>query len=237
MQATQLTYPQKHPMSLSQFLFSLVFAIWGTGFLADLFIGLPTVIYTDGLTDPKQIALAKSLTTFGRHLFVLCILLILIYAYKPLRNLIVPTLNFTALKKVSTYIYIILFYGLHIVNDIFIINNIFPDAVKEQSSALDLEMLKQYKLLLLIGGAILVPIFEELIFRGIILHFLQQRFPFWIAALGSSFLFGIGHIYSTGVMFSMFIMGLFMAILCKKTKSIIPAILLHIINNMLAFLG
>ena len=224
-------------MSLSQFLFSLVFAIWGTGFLADLFIGLPTVIYTDGLTDPKQIALAKSLTTFGRHLFVLCILLILIYAYKPLRNLIVPTLNFTALKKVSTYIYIILFYGLHIVNDIFIINNIFPDAVKEQSSALDLEMLKQYKLLLLIGGAILVPIFEQLIFRGIILHFLQQRFPFWIAALGSSFLFGIGHIYSTGVIFSMFIMGLFMAILCKKTKSIIPAILLHIINNMLAFLG
>lgn len=224
-------------MSLSQFLFSLVFAIWGTGFLADLFIGLPTVIYTDSLTDPKQIALAKSLTTFGRHLFVLCILLILIYAYKPLRNLIVPTLNFTALKKVSTYIYIILFYGLHIVNDIFIINNIFPDAVKEQSSALDLEMLKQYKLLLLIGGAILVPIFEELIVRGIILHFLQQRFPFWIAALGSSFLFGIGHIYSTGVMFSMFIMGLFMAILCKKTKSIIPAMLLHIINNMLAFLG
>ncbi|KMP25383.1 CAAX protease [Bacillus cereus] len=237
MQATQLTYPQKHPMSLSQFLFSLVFAIWGTGFLADLFIGLPTVIYTEGLTDPKQIALTKSLTTFGRHLFVLCILLILIYAYKPLRNLIVPTLNFTALKKVSTYIYIILFYGLHIVNDIFIINNIFPDAVKEQSSALDLEMLKQYKLLLLIGGAILVPIFEELIVRGIILHFLQQRFPFWIAALGSSFLFGIGHIYSTGVMFSMFIMGLFMAILCKKTKSIIPAILLHIMNNMLAFLG
>lgn len=224
-------------MSLSQFLFSLVFAIWGTGFLADLFIGLPTVIYTDGLTDPKQIALAKSLTTFGRHLFVLCILLILIYAYKPLRNLIVPTLNFTALKKVNTYIYIILFYGLHIVNDIFIINNIFPDAVKEQSSALDLEMLKQYKLLLLIGGAILVPIFEELIVRGIILHFLQQRFPFWIAVLGSSFLFGIGHIYSTGVMFSMFIMGLFMAILCKKTKSIIPAMLLHIINNMLAFLG
>ncbi|MGG2932918.1 type II CAAX endopeptidase family protein [Bacillus pacificus] len=224
-------------MSLSQFLFSLVFAIWGTGFLADLFIGLPTVIYTEGLTDPNQIALTKSLTTFGKNLFVLCILLILIYAYKPLRNLIVPTLNFTALKKVSTYIYIILFYGLHIINDIFIINNIFPDAVKEQSSALDLEMLKQYKLLLLIGGAILVPIFEELIVRGIILHFLQQRFPFWIAALGSSFLFGIGHIYSTGVMFSMFIMGLFMAILCKKTKSIIPAILLHIMNNMLAFLG
>ncbi|PFE06901.1 CPBP family intramembrane glutamic endopeptidase [Bacillus cereus] len=223
-------------MSLSQFLFSLVFAIWGTGFLADLFIGLPTVIYTEGLTDPKQIALAKSLTTFGRHLFVLCILLILIYAYKPLRNLIVPTLNSTALKKVSTYIYIILFYGLYIVNDIFIISNLFPDAVKEQSSTLNLEMLKQYKLVLLLGTAIFVPIFEELIFRGIILHFLQQRFPFWIAALGSSFLFGIGHMYSTGVMFSMFILGLFMAILCKKTNSIIPAMLLHILNNTIALL-
>ncbi|PEO61829.1 CPBP family intramembrane glutamic endopeptidase [Bacillus wiedmannii] len=223
-------------MSLSQFLFSLVFAIWGTGFLADLFIGLPTVIYTEGLTDPKQIALTKSLTTFGRHLFVLCILLILIYAYKPLRNLIVPTLNFTALKKVSTYIYIILFYGLYIVNDIFIISNLFPDAVKEQSSTLNLEMLKQYKLVLLLGTAIFVPIFEELIFRGIILHFLQQRFPFGIAALGSSFLFGIGHMYSTGVMFSMFILGLFMAILCKRTNSIIPAILLHMLNNTIALL-
>ncbi|WP_183048404.1 CPBP family intramembrane glutamic endopeptidase [Bacillus wiedmannii] len=235
-QATQLTYPQKHHMSLSQFLFSLVFAIWGTGFLADLFIGLPTVIYTEGLTDPKQIALAKSLTTAGKRLFVLCILLILIYAYKPLRNLIVPTLNFTPFKKVSTYIYIILFYGLHIVSGILIINNLFPDAIKEQSSALNLEMLKQYKLVLLLGTAIFVPIFEELIFRGIILHFLQQRFPFWIAALGSSFLFGIGHTYSTGVMFSMFILGLFMAILCKKTNSIIPAILLHILNNTIALL-
>lgn len=235
-QATQLTYDQRRTISLSQFLFSIVFAMWGTRFLADLFISLPAVIYTEGLTDQKQIAFATSLTTSGRELFVLSILLILIYTYKPLRDLVVPTLNFTPLKKLSTYIYLFLFYGLYIIISAFILAHLFPDATKEQSSALNLEMLKQYKLLLLLGSAVFVPIFEELIVRGIILHFLQQRFSFWIAALGSSFLFGIAHTYSAGVMVSMFILGLFMAILCKKTNSIVPAILLHMMNNTIALI-
>ncbi|MRD29004.1 CPBP family intramembrane metalloprotease, partial [Bacillus thuringiensis] len=43
------------------------------------------------------------------------------------------------------------------------------------------------------------------------------------------------HTYSLGVMVITFFMGLLMAILCKKTKSILPAMLFHIINNTLAF--
>ncbi|HHK5537084.1 TPA: lysostaphin resistance A-like protein, partial [Bacillus mobilis] len=80
-------------------------------------------------------------------------------------------------------------------------------------------------------------IFEELIFRGFILRFFSERFPFWIAAIITSFFFGIAHTYSLGVMVITFFMGLLMAILCKKTKSIIPAMLFHIMNNVLAFLS
>ncbi len=113
----------------------------------------------------------------------------------------------------------------------------FQDATKQQASALNLDVFEQYQILLLIGFAILTPIFEELIFRGFLLHFFSERFPFWIATVLTSFFFGIAHTYSLGVMVITFFTGLLMAILCKKTKSIIPAMLFHIMNNMLAFLS
>lgn len=233
---TQFTYDQKQPMSWLQFIGSFLFAFYGTRLISELFIGLPVLIYSEGVTDQKQITLITSIQDTGNSLLLLGILLLFIYKYEPLRNLIVPTINFKALKKVSTYIYLFLFFGLSIVINSFILIHLFPEATKEQSSALNLEVLKQYKLLLLLGSAVFIPIFEELICRGIILHFFQQRFPFWLAAIGSSFLFGIGHTYSLGVMVTTFIMGLFMAVLCKKTNSIIPAILFHMMNNTLAFL-
>ena len=91
-----------------------------------------------------------------------------------------------------------------------------PRRNKAQSSALNLDVFKQYQILLLLGFAILTPIFEELIFRGFILRFFSERFPFWIAAIITSFFFGIAHTYSLGVMVITFFMGLLMAILCKK---------------------
>ena len=124
---------------------------------------------------------------------------------------------------------------INIVLNYILLNYVFQDATKQQSSALNLDVFKQYQILLL-GFAILTPIFEELIFRGFILRFFSERFPFWIAAILTSFFFGIAHTYSFGVMVITFFMGLLMAILCKKTKSIIPAMLFHIINNTLSFL-
>ena len=106
-----------------------------------------------------------------------------------------------------------------------------PRRNKAQSSALNLDVFKQYQILLLLGFAILTPIFEELIFRGFILRFFSERFPFWIAPIITSFFFGIAHTYSLGVMVITFFMGLLMAILCK---SIIPY---YDINNLLAFLN
>ena len=91
-----------------------------------------------------------------------------------------------------------------------------PRRNKAQSSALNLDVFKQYQILLLLGFAILTPIFEELIFRGFILRFFSERFPFWIAAIITSFFFGIAHTYSLGVMVITFFMGLLMAILCKN---------------------
>ncbi|MEY8348776.1 CPBP family intramembrane glutamic endopeptidase [Bacillus cereus] len=231
----RLTDTQKHSMSWGQFIGSVLFAFFGTGLLT-LFIALPVTIYTSDLTDKKQIALYESIGNTASTLLQLLVLLLFIYKYEPAKNLLSSAFNFRALKQLSTYIYLLLFFALNIVLNSLILTHLFPDATTQQASALNLDILEQYQVLLIIGFAIFTPIFEEIIFRGIILRFFSERFPFWIAAIGTSLLFGVAHTYSLGVMVVTFLMGLLMAILCKRTNSILPAMLFHIMNNTLAFL-
>ncbi|HDR7793367.1 TPA: CPBP family intramembrane metalloprotease [Bacillus luti] len=234
--ATQLSNEQKYSMSWGQFINSVLFSFFGTG-LITLFLAMPLTIYTSGLTNKKQIALYDSITTTASITLQLAMLLFFIFKFEPAKKLLLQSFNFKVLKEWRTYVYLLLFFAINIMLNYILLNYVFQDATKQQSSALNLDVFKQYRILLLIGFAILTPIFEELIFRGFILHFFSERFPFWIAAVVTSFFFGIAHTYSLGVMVITFFLGLLMAILCKKTKSIIPAILFHIMNNMFAFLS
>ncbi|WP_088350295.1 CPBP family intramembrane glutamic endopeptidase [Bacillus cereus] len=234
--ATQLSNEQKYSMSWGQFISSVVFAFFGTG-LITVFLAMPLTIYTAGLTDKKQIALYESIVNTASIGLQLAVLLFFIFKFEPAKKLLLQSFNFTALKKWRTYVYLLLFFVINIALNHILLKYVFQGATKQQASALNLEVFEQYQVLLLISFAILTPIFEELIFRGFLLHFFSERFPFWIAAVLTSFFFGIAHTYSLGVMVITFFTGLLMAILCKKTKSIIPAMLFHIMNNMLAFLG
>ncbi|MGE6539519.1 CPBP family intramembrane glutamic endopeptidase [Bacillus luti] len=234
--ATQLTYEQKYSMSWGQFISSVLFAFFGTG-LITVFLAMPLTIYTAGLGNKKQIALYESIANTASIGLQLAVLLFFIFKFEPAKKLLLQSFNFTALKKWRTYTYLLLFFAINIALNHILLKYVFQDATKQQASALNLDIFEQYQILLLIGFAILTPIFEELIFRGFLLRFFSERFPFWIAAILSSFFFGIAHTYSLGVMVITFFTGLLMAILCKKTKSIIPAMLFHIMNNMLAFLS
>lgn len=234
--SVQLTYNQNHSLSWGKFIGSVLFAFFGASTISSLFVALPFMLYSEGISDKKTSALYSSLGNTGSTLLQLLILLLFIFKYEPLKKLLLPVFNFQALQKVRTYVYLFLFFALNIAINVFIISKLFPHATQEQDIALNLETLNQYKILLILGSAIFIPIFEELIFRGIILQFFQQRFPFGIAAISSSFIFGIAHTYSLGVMVSAFMIGMFMAVLCRKTNSIMPAMLFHMMNNTLAFL-
>ncbi|WP_369902338.1 lysostaphin resistance A-like protein [Bacillus manliponensis] len=234
--AINIIQEQPRPMSWWNFVGSVLFAFFGTSIIAGIFIYLPLAIYSEGVTGEKQLSFYESLAGIGAVTLQIILLLFFIYNHKALKQLLQPIFNLQALKKGSTYGYLLLFFVLNIILSSIVLTYVFPEATTEQDNALNLEVLGQYKFLLIINIAILVPIFEELIFRGMILRFFQTRFPFWIAAVGSSFIFGIAHTYSVGVMAVTFILGMLMAILCKKTNSIVPAILLHMMNNMLATL-
>jgi len=79
-------------------------------------------------------------------------------------------------------------------------------------------------------GAIVVPVMEELIFRGIILQSLKTKMKPWFAIILSSALFASMHI-SLSFFFLLFVMGVLLAYSLEKTKSMYVPISLHCCNN------
>jgi membrane protease YdiL (CAAX protease family) len=78
---------------------------------------------------------------------------------------------------------------------------------------------------------ILVPIAEELYFRGLLFRWFQLRMRFWPAVFLSSLLFGLAHYDSLAVIISSFILGFANAIAMARTKSIWVSIIMHMITN------
>jgi len=93
------------------------------------------------------------------------------------------------------------------------------------------------------------PIFEELFFRGFVLPKMNESMRFWPANLVQTFLFTAIHwpnwlwvsgfrwgVVTTSV--SIFLLGLLLGWLTRRTNSIWLAVIMHILNNFLsAFLG
>lgn len=229
----ELTQDKVYSVSWWGVIWAVLFAFLGTDIIVGVFIGIPSTIYTELITMQEPTALHVSVEDTAFRFGRLIVLLLFIYAYEPIKSLVIPTFNFHVLKKINMYIYVLLFLAVSWIIYLYVLEPLFPHAGEEQYVALKSEMLEQYPILLFLSSTILAPIVEEITYRGIILRLFQERFPFWIAAIGSSFLFSIAHSYSVGVMIDTFIGGMLMAILCKKKNSIIPAILLHILNNAL----
>lgn len=87
--------------------------------------------------------------------------------------------------------------------------------------------------LLLIGGAVVAPIVEEVFFRGFVFAGLRQRYGWQKAALVSSALFALIHLIPTAII-PIFILGYIFAYLYQRSNSIWPAILMHASTNALA---
>lgn len=81
---------------------------------------------------------------------------------------------------------------------------------------------------------IVIPIIEELYFRGIIFPAVTKRFGWIIGIAGSSMVFAVLH-GQYNVMIYTFILGCVLCVMYIRLKSIVPGIIFHIINNAVAF--
>ena len=81
--------------------------------------------------------------------------------------------------------------------------------------------------------AIVGPILEEILFRGAITSELLKAYSPKKAIFFSALIFGIFHINPAQILIA-FLLGLLLAWLFYRTRSLIPGILIHILNNSLS---
>lgn len=87
--------------------------------------------------------------------------------------------------------------------------------------------------MLVIASVILAPIFEETIYRGVLLHGLKQERSAVAAVLLSALAFMLMHLNPLQVVFQ-FVLGAVAAVIVLRTKRLLPSIILHASSNALA---
>lgn len=85
----------------------------------------------------------------------------------------------------------------------------------------------------LAAGAVLVPVAEELLFRGVGYGALR-RYGVAVATIASSVVFGVAHGINV-VLPAAIVLGTITAVLYERSRSIWPAVLTHVVNNAMAF--
>jgi hypothetical protein len=83
----------------------------------------------------------------------------------------------------------------------------------------------------------IVPVCEELFFRGFFFAGMRSKLPFWAAALISALLFGAVHLGDANLVAALQLttLGLVLAAVYERTDSLWSNIAIHAFNNAIAF--
>jgi uncharacterized protein len=84
--------------------------------------------------------------------------------------------------------------------------------------------------------AILAPVIEEALFRGIIMHGFMKNYKPWYAILISALLFSLFHLNPWQMTYTFFL-GILLGWLMVRTRSLPLAIIAHSLNNLLVLLS
>ena len=107
-----------------------------------------------------------------------------------------------------------------------------PESIKE----IFLELGNKNGVFSFIAIVIAAPVIEELIFRGIILNGLLRKYSPIKSIIISSILFGIAHL-NPWQFISAFLIGIFSGWVYYRTRKLSLSILIHLVNNLFAFIA
>ncbi len=109
----------------------------------------------------------------------------------------------------------------------------FPDSMVESFAESHGALSKGNPIVGFISVVFLAPIVEEIFFRGLIHTRLKKGMNTVAAAIVSSLLFGVMHGEIIWIM-ATFLMGIMLVWVFEKTKSLLPCISIHVLNNAVA---
>ena len=85
----------------------------------------------------------------------------------------------------------------------------------------------------LLGGLLIAPFVEEILFRRIILSGLLTKYNYKVAIFITSLLFALMHFTSLSHVFTAFMFGVFSGYLYFRTSNLLSVIFLHFFNNLI----
>lgn len=110
----------------------------------------------------------------------------------------------------------------------------FIDFEQPQDVGFD-QLTQQFEYLLaFLTLVVMAPIAEEILFRGYLLSKLRGHVATWVAVLITSLLFGLVH-FAWNVGIDTFALSIVLCLVTIWTKSLWPAILIHMLKNGIAF--
>jgi membrane protease YdiL (CAAX protease family) len=83
----------------------------------------------------------------------------------------------------------------------------------------------------ILRGCLLVPIFEEIFFRGLLLSWLNRHMRFVFAVFVMAALFAAMHVYPSALPYA-FLFGIATGYVRQMTGSTVNTVLMHVINNI-----
>jgi membrane protease YdiL (CAAX protease family) len=135
------------------------------------------------------------------------------------------------------------FYVLLIIANL-VLSQIFPALNSDQTQDVGFNSLNGQldKIIAFVALVILPPLGEEPLVRGYLFGGLRSRWKFWPAAIVTSLMFGAAHLdtgsgsaalWSAGL--DTFILSMVLVYLREKSGALYAGILVHMLNNMVAF--
>lgn len=206
-------------------LFVTIAMIIGSSLLGGLFLGLAFEIYGEEV-------LSTNLEGYYLLLFDAAVVAIVLLAYKPVLHFIKSIWDVSVLKNGKTYLYLLIGFIVIALSQYLTLHVFSFESAAEQKEQLGSFGIQNsiQSIIYVLSVAIITPVKEEILFRGILYRFLEKKYNFLVGIIISSFIFGILH---GGLLITATIMGMVFAMLYKKTQSIIPSIILHIVWNLL----
>lgn len=130
-------------------------------------------------------------------------------------------------------------YGMQIVTTLImvLVNVLLPSVMEEYNTLVDGSGITTYGLMWVISTLVLPPLVEEAGFRGLGLTYLERAgVPFAAANIVQAIAFGIFHMNLTQGIYT-FVLGLALGYVTHRSGSIAPAMLMHLVYNLMGTLG
>lgn len=130
-------------------------------------------------------------------------------------------------------------YGMQIVTTLImvLVNVLLPSVMEEYNTLVDGSGITTYGLTWVISTLVLPPLVEEAGFRGLGLTYLERAgVPFAVANIVQALAFGIFHMNLTQGIYT-FVLGLALGYVTHRSGSTAPAMLMHLVYNLMGTLG